>query len=70
MTIQALIVKFKDRVDKTSTPLFIKLVKAVSTFDKQRSWLIPLPQMPSDDKLKDVMRGPQKPASSKAASPS
>jgi len=69
MTIQALITKFKDRVDKTNTALFIKLVKAVSTFDKQRSWLIPLPTMPSDDQVNMVMRGGQKSASAKAASP-
>lgn len=69
MTIQSLITTFKDRVDKTNTQLFIKLVKAVSSFDKQRSWLIPLPQMPSDDHVNLVMRGGQKAAPSKAASP-
>ncbi|KAF2473405.1 uncharacterized protein BDR25DRAFT_341479, partial [Lindgomyces ingoldianus] len=51
MTIQGLINIFKDRVDKTNTQLFIRLVKAVSSFDKQRSWLIPLPQMPSDEQI-------------------
>ncbi|KAF2687510.1 hypothetical protein K458DRAFT_429406 [Lentithecium fluviatile CBS 122367] len=70
MTIQSLITTFKDRVDKNSTPLFIKLVKAVSSFDKQRSWLIPLAQMPSDEHISLVMRGGQKAAPSKASSPS
>jgi transcription initiation factor TFIIF subunit alpha len=70
MTIQSLITIFKDRVDKTNTSLFIKLVKAVSSFDKQRSWLIPLPVMPTDDHVNMVMRGGQKSAPSKAASPS
>lgn len=59
MTIQSLITIFKDRVDKSNTQLFIRLVKAVSSFDKQRSWLIPLPQMPSDEQINAVMRGPK-----------
>ncbi|KAF2244516.1 hypothetical protein BU26DRAFT_509391 [Trematosphaeria pertusa] len=68
MTIQSLITTFKDRVDKTNTQLFIRLVKAVSSFDKQRSWLIPLPQMPSDEQINTVMRG-NKAAAPKPASP-
>jgi len=68
MTIQALINTFKDRVDKSNTQLFIRLVKAVSRFDKGRSWLTPLPTMPSEDQINTMMRG-QKP-SAKAASPS
>ncbi|ORY14314.1 hypothetical protein BCR34DRAFT_479806 [Clohesyomyces aquaticus] len=70
MTIQGLINIFKDRVDKSNTQLFIRLVKAVSSFDKQRSWLIPLPQMPSDEQIQSVMKVSKPPAKSAAASPS
>jgi transcription initiation factor TFIIF subunit alpha len=55
MNIQALIVKFKGRVDKTNSPLFIRLVKAVSSFDKANSWLTPLPQMPSEESINAFM---------------
>ncbi|KAF2262443.1 hypothetical protein CC78DRAFT_618502 [Lojkania enalia] len=70
MTIQSLIGTFRDRVDKNNTPLFIKLVKAVSSFDNQRKWLIPLPQMPSEEHLNVVMRGQKAAPKSAAASPS
>jgi transcription initiation factor TFIIF subunit alpha len=62
MNIQALIAKFKGRVDKTNSPLFIKLVKAVSSFDKANSWLTPLPQMPSEESINAFMNK-AKPAS-------
>ncbi|KAF1836209.1 transcription factor TFIIF complex alpha subunit Tfg1 [Decorospora gaudefroyi] len=55
MNIQNLIVKFKGRVDKTNTQLFIKLVKAVSSFDKGKSWLTPLEKMPSDEHISAFM---------------
>lgn len=55
MNIQNLIVKFKGRVDKSNTQLFIKLVKAVSSFDKAKSWLTPLEKMPSDDQINAFM---------------
>jgi len=55
MNIQNLIVKFKGRVDKTNTQLFIKLVKAVSSFDKAKSWLTPLATMPSDEHISAFM---------------
>ncbi|CAG5146159.1 uncharacterized protein ALTATR162_LOCUS1832 [Alternaria atra] len=57
MNIQNLIVKFKGRVDKTNTQLFIKLVKAVSSFDKAKSWLTPLEKMPSDEHISAFMNG-------------
>ncbi|RMZ72872.1 transcription initiation factor iif subunit alpha [Pyrenophora seminiperda CCB06] len=57
MNIQNLIVKFKGRVDKTNTHLFIKLVKAVSSFDKQKSWLTPLASMPSEEYIQGHMGG-------------
>jgi transcription initiation factor TFIIF subunit alpha len=66
MTIQSLITIFKERVDKNNTQLFIRLVKAVSSFDKQRSWLTPLPQLPPDEQISAVMRG-QKAGPIKAA---
>lgn len=55
MNIQTLIVKFKGRVDKTNSPLFIRLVKAVSSFDKANSWLTPLPQMPTEENINASM---------------
>ncbi|KNG49498.1 transcription factor rap30 interaction [Stemphylium lycopersici] len=55
MNIQNLIVKFKGRVDKTNTQLFIKLVKAVSSFDKAKSWLTPLEKMPSEEHINAFM---------------
>lgn len=55
MNIQALIAKFKGRVDKTNSPLFIKLVKAVSSFNKSNSWLTPLEQMPSEQSINASM---------------
>lgn len=55
MNIQALIAKFKGRVDKTNSPLFIKLVKAVSSFNKANSWLTPLAQMPSEESISASM---------------
>jgi transcription initiation factor TFIIF subunit alpha len=64
MNIQALIVAFKGRVDKTKTATFIKLVKAVSSFDKTTSWLTPLPQMPSEESIQTHMNA----AKSKSAS--
>jgi transcription initiation factor TFIIF subunit alpha len=64
MNIQTLIVKFKGRVAKTETPRFIRLVKAVSSFDKANSWLTPLPQMPSDETINNFMNAAKsKPAS-------
>ncbi|KAG9379832.1 transcription factor TFIIF complex alpha subunit Tfg1 [Pyrenophora tritici-repentis] len=57
MNIQNLIAKFKGRVDKTNTQMFIKLVKAVSSFDKAKSWLTPLPAMPSDEHISAYMTG-------------
>ncbi|KAF1921161.1 hypothetical protein BDU57DRAFT_509803 [Ampelomyces quisqualis] len=55
MNIQALIAKFKGRVDKTNSATFIKLVKAVSSFDKVNSWLTPLAEMPSKDNIEAFM---------------
>ncbi|KAF1947818.1 Rap30/74 interaction domain-containing protein [Clathrospora elynae] len=55
MNIQSLIVLFKGRVDKTNTARFIKLVKAVSSFDKQKSWLTPLEKMPSEEHISAFM---------------
>ncbi|CBY00003.1 hypothetical protein LEMA_P075920.1 [Plenodomus lingam JN3] len=49
MNLKDLILKFKSRVEHSNTKQFIKLVKAVSSFDKQNSWLTPLAEMPSDE---------------------
>jgi transcription initiation factor TFIIF subunit alpha len=61
MNIQTLIVKFKGRVDKTNSQLFIRLVKAVSSFDKKNSWLTPLPQMPSEEYINNFMNAAKQP---------
>ncbi|KAL5120635.1 transcription factor IIF subunit tfg1 [Pleosporales sp. CAS-2024a] len=64
MNIQALIAKFKGRVDRTHSALFIRLVKAVSSFDKAKAWLTPLPQMPSEESINAFMNAAKpKPAS-------
>lgn len=70
MTIQSLITTFKDRVDKSNTQLFIRLVKAVSSFDKQRSWLTPLAEMPAAETINAVMNNQKLGSKSAAASPS
>ena len=69
-TIQKLINAFKGRVDKTNSQLFIRLVKAVSSYDKQRSWLVPLPQMPTDEQIQSIMKPKAAAPKSAAASPS
>jgi len=61
MNIQNLIVKFKGRVDKTNTQVFIKLVKAVSSFDKAKSWLTPLEKMPSEEHINAFMNASNAP---------
>lgn len=55
MNIRNLIAKFKGRVDGTNSKMFIKLVKAVSSFDKQKSWLTPLEKMPSEEQINAFM---------------
>jgi transcription initiation factor TFIIF subunit alpha len=70
MMIKHLIDKFKGRVDKTTTPMFIRLVKAVSTFDKQRSWITPLPQLPPNEQIQAAMRKGEGKKPAAAASPS
>jgi transcription initiation factor TFIIF subunit alpha len=55
MGIQPLIALFKGRVDKSNTQLFIRLVKAVSSFDKGKSWLTPLPSMPTEEHIAAAM---------------
>ncbi|KAH7088337.1 hypothetical protein FB567DRAFT_524177 [Paraphoma chrysanthemicola] len=61
MNIQTLIAKFKGRVDKTNSQMFIRLVKAVSSFDKQNSWLTPLSQMPTDAEIDKFMNATKQP---------
>jgi transcription initiation factor TFIIF subunit alpha len=71
MAITSLIERFRGRVNKDSTATFIRLVKVVASFDKARSWLTPLPEMPTEEKIQAALRGPQRPAGrSAAASPS
>ena len=55
MGIQALIGLFKGRVDKDNSKVFISIVKAVSSFDNQRKWLTPLPQLPSDESINEKL---------------
>ncbi|KAH8732379.1 hypothetical protein GQ44DRAFT_602123 [Phaeosphaeriaceae sp. PMI808] len=61
MNIQTLIAKFRGRVDKASSQVFIKLVKAVSSFDKQNSWLTPLAQLPSEESINTFMSSAKQP---------
>ncbi|KAF2871840.1 hypothetical protein BDV95DRAFT_472123, partial [Massariosphaeria phaeospora] len=51
-----LITVFKSRVDRNSTQMFIKLVKTVSTYDKVKQLLVPLPQMPSDEVVNAALK--------------
>lgn len=60
--IQDFVASFKTRIDKNTTPTFIKLVRLVSRFDKERSWLTPLPQLPPQEKIDLAMRPLPKPA--------
>lgn len=55
MGIQSLIGMFKGRVDKDNSKIFISIVKAVSSFDNQRKWLTPLPQMPSEESINEKL---------------
>jgi transcription initiation factor TFIIF subunit alpha len=59
MGIQALIGLFKGRVDKDNSKVFISIVKAVSSFDNQRKWLTPLPQLPSDESINEKLNRKQ-----------
>ncbi|PVI07323.1 Rap30/74 interaction domain-containing protein [Periconia macrospinosa] len=43
------ITRFRGRIDKANTPEFIKLVKVVAKYDKERGWLTPLPQLPKQE---------------------
>ncbi|KAF2853023.1 Rap30/74 interaction domain-containing protein [Plenodomus tracheiphilus IPT5] len=56
MNLKDLILKFKGRVGHSDTKQFIKLVKAVSSFDKQNSRLTPLAKMPSDENINAFMK--------------
>ncbi|KAF1959938.1 Rap30/74 interaction domain-containing protein [Byssothecium circinans] len=64
--LKSLIDRFKGRVDQNSTPAFIKLVKAVSSFDRERKTLVPLPQLPSPEQIELATR----PAKPKVPAPS
>lgn len=55
MDLKDLILKFKSRVDHSSTKKFIMLVKAVTSIDKKKSWLTPLDKMPSDESINNFM---------------
>lgn len=61
MKIGQLISNFKGRVDKSNSQLFIRLVKAVSIFDKVNSWLTPMPQCPSEESINAYMNVSKQP---------
>ncbi|KAF2828427.1 hypothetical protein CC86DRAFT_368669 [Ophiobolus disseminans] len=61
MAIGTLIQNFKGRVDKSNSQLFIRLVKAVSSFDKGASWLTPLQHMPSEEQIQATMNAAKAP---------
>lgn len=56
MGIQRLIGRFKGRVDKHNSRAFIATVKAVTSFDSERKWLTPLPQLPSKEGNKKKLK--------------
>ncbi|KAF3002092.1 hypothetical protein E8E13_009682 [Curvularia kusanoi] len=59
MSIQSLINIFKSRVGKTQSKDFISIVKLVSSFDNQRKWLTPLPQLPSQESIDEKLKKKQ-----------
>jgi len=61
MNIGTLIANFKGRVDKSNSQLFIRLVKAVSSFDKVKSWLTPLAHMPSEEQIQATLNAAKQP---------
>lgn len=61
MAIGSLIQKFKGRVDKSNSQLFIRLVKAVSSFDKAASWLTPLPHLPTEEQIQATLNATKAP---------
>ena len=65
MSIHTLINKFRGRVSVNKS-LFIKLVRAVASYDKGRGWLTPHAELPSDEQIAAATK--PKPAA-KAASP-
>ena len=69
MTIQPLINKFRARInnDKSNMQTFIKLVRAVASYDKARGWLTPLASLPSDEQIAATLKAGS--SAPKAASP-
>jgi transcription initiation factor TFIIF subunit alpha len=67
LLLQELIKMYRPRITQGQVPTFVNMVKAVTTFDKNRGVVIPLPKMPSDEHINAVMRGTPKAA--KAANP-
>ena len=57
MNIGTLLAAFKGRVNPSNNKIFIKLVKAISTFDSQRKWITPLPQLPPQATLDAIIQG-------------
>jgi hypothetical protein len=49
---------FRNRVTEDKIATFIKRVKAVTHYDKDRGVVDPLPEMPSDEHINTVLRGP------------
>ena len=56
MGIASLILRFKGRVNEDNAKVFISIVKAVSSFDNQRKWLTPLPELPSDESINEELK--------------
>ncbi|KAF2745184.1 hypothetical protein M011DRAFT_469889 [Sporormia fimetaria CBS 119925] len=67
LDIHALIAIFRGRLNRANHPLFTKMVKVVSVFDKEKNLLTPLPQMPSEEVIQKRL---QAKTASAAASPS
>lgn len=69
-----LIAIYKQKVPKDCTGAFTRLIKTLCTYDPEKKWLTPHPQMPSEETIQAALRAPKpkpRPApTSGAASPS
>ncbi|OAG07482.1 uncharacterized protein CC84DRAFT_1204955 [Paraphaeosphaeria sporulosa] len=51
MPIKKLVHKFRICVNQDNKKEFVRLVRAVASYDKGRGWLNPLPKLPSDEQI-------------------
>ena len=48
---------FKGRVDSGTSSAFVAIVETVTSFDRQRGWLAPLPRLPSKESSEEKLKG-------------